>query len=71
MKKKSKYFCELSRATRGVAPHFWKWDIICINGVNISDTRNIYINKAQCRNTGKKFAKSVGLEWRENEKNGN
>lgn len=42
----------------------WYWEIITYNGHYICSSED-YLNKAQCRNVGKKFAQRNGLEWRE------
>ena len=40
-------------------------EIVTYNGHIVFITQSFYLNKAQCRNVGKKFADKMGLEWRE------
>lgn len=42
----------------------WYWFIDMPRGHRVIEPR-YYKTKAQCRNVGKKFADSLGIEWRE------
>jgi len=40
------------------------WEILTYNGHCVTSSSS-YKNKAQCRNVGKRFTETMGLEWRE------
>ena len=67
---KPDYFVEMKRDLVDVPGSLhcywsdWIFKVQPKNGKTILKSRP-YANKAQCRNCGKKFAESLGLEWRE------
>lgn len=66
IRERADYFCEMFETfdMSNSRKKGYKWWIVPRNGKKIL-VSDLYYNKAQCRNIGKRFADMIGLEWRE------